>query len=77
MVIVQIREPPSKVPNIQNGDAVPLLNESNIYTLERLSTLWPGVSYIFNNYPHTNFLRIWEFKDLNTRSTKIMVYTIS
>ena len=34
------------MPNIQDGDAVPLLNESNIYTLERLQTLWPGVSNI-------------------------------
>ena len=34
------------VPNIRDGDAVPLLNESNIYTLDRLQTLWPGVRYV-------------------------------
>ena len=49
-IIIQIREPPSRVPNIMDGDAVPLLNESNIYTLERLRTLWPGVSYIITTH---------------------------
>ena len=47
LIIIQIREPRSKVPDIVNGDAVPLLNESNIYTINRLQTLWPGVSYVY------------------------------
>ena len=48
--ILQIREPRSKVPDIVNGDAVPLLNESNMYTIDRLQTLWPGVSYYYKNF---------------------------
>lgn len=51
----EIREPPSRVPNIMDGDAVPLLNESNIYTLERLRTLWPGFDWEgFINYIYVN-----------------------
>ena len=43
---MQILEPPSQVPNIVDGNDPPLLNQSNIYSFERLRTLWPGVSYM-------------------------------
>lgn len=53
--LLQILEPPSNIPNIMDGDAVPLLNESNIYTLEGLSTLWPEFNWgAFINYIYVN-----------------------